>query len=94
MAGAGVLLDVVVVAAAGVVGVTAVEDDGGGRSSAAGDGGASFLGGIRSLIASRPLASANDVILWFGEKPCKAEIQKKKNNLIGDSSNIRHKSIM
>lgn len=78
MAGAVVVLGlVVVVVAAGVVGVVAVEADGGGRSSDAGDGGASFLGGMRSLIASRPLASANDVILWFGENPCKAMEQKK-----------------
>lgn len=34
--------------------------------------GTSFRGGIRSLIASSPLASANDVILWFDEKPCSA----------------------
>ena len=39
----------------------------------AGMGGASFLGGIRSFIASKPLASANDVILWLGEKPAIAE---------------------
>lgn len=67
---------VVVVEAAGVVGVVAEEEDGGGLSSAAGDGGASFLGGIRSLIASRPLASANDVILWLGENPWRAEENK------------------
>jgi hypothetical protein len=41
-------------------------------SSAPGVGGASFLGGILSLMASSPFASANDVILWFGEKPCRA----------------------
>lgn len=40
--------------------------------SSLGVGVVSRLGGIRSLIASRPLASANDVILWLGEKPCKA----------------------
>lgn len=34
--------------------------------------GTSFRGGIRSLIASNPLASAKDVILWLGEKPCRA----------------------
>lgn len=45
-----------------------------GFSSLTGVGGASFLGGILSLIASRPFASANDVILWFGEKPCRAKI--------------------
>lgn len=45
-------------------------------SAAAGDdatgcgmAGASFRGGMRSFMASNPLASANDVILWFGEKP-------------------------
>jgi len=32
-------------------------------SSFAGVGGASFLGGILSFIASKPLASANEVIL-------------------------------
>lgn len=41
--------------------------------SSDGVGGASLRGGMRSLMASRPFASANDVILWFGEKPCKAE---------------------
>ena len=41
-------------------------------SSPPGVGGASFLGGILSLMASSPFASANDVILWFGEKPCRA----------------------
>lgn len=40
--------------------------------SSLGVGVVSRLGGIRSLIASRPLASANDVILWLGEKPCRA----------------------
>ena len=38
-----------------------------------GGGGASFLGGILSFMASRPLASANEVILWLGEKPAIAE---------------------
>lgn len=33
------------------------------KSSPLGVGGASFRGGIRSLIASNPLASANDLIL-------------------------------
>lgn len=33
---------------------------------------ASFRGGIRSLIASNPFASANEVILWFGENPWSA----------------------
>ncbi len=42
--------------------------------SSKGEGGASFRGGIRSLIASKPLASANDVILWLGEKPWRAKI--------------------
>lgn len=37
------------------------------------DGGVSLRGGILSLIASRPFASANEVILWLGEKPCSAE---------------------
>ena len=45
-----------------------------GFSSFTGVGGASFRGGILSFIASSPLASANDVILWFGEKPWRAEI--------------------
>lgn len=43
-----------------------------GFSSVTGVGGASFLGGILSFIASRPFASANEVILWFGEKPWRA----------------------
>lgn len=47
-----------------------------GWSSLTGVGGASFRGGIRSFIASRPFASANDVILWFGEKPWSAGISK------------------
>lgn len=46
--------------------------DGGGFSSDAGVGGASFRGGMRSLIASNPFASANDVILWLGENPWSA----------------------
>lgn len=37
---------------------------------------ASFLGGIRSLTMSSPLASAKEVILWLGEKPCRAEERK------------------
>lgn len=40
--------------------------------SSDGVGGASLRGGMRSLIASSPLASANDAILWFGENPCNA----------------------
>lgn len=57
-------------------GVADVEEgtEGGGFSSDTGVGGASLRGGILSLIASRPLASANDVILWFGENPCRAEM--------------------
>lgn len=43
-----------------------------GFSSFTGVGGASFRGGILSFIASRPFASANEVILWLGEKPCRA----------------------
>ena len=35
-------------------------------------GGASFLGGIRSFILSKPLASSKLAILWFGEKPANA----------------------
>lgn len=50
-----------------------VGDASGFLSSPPGVGGASFLGGILSLMASSPFASANDVILWFGEKPCSAE---------------------
>lgn len=38
------------------------------------DGGVSLRGGILSLIASRPFASANEVILWLGEKPWSAKI--------------------
>uniref|UniRef100_A0A182J1E9 Uncharacterized protein n=1 Tax=Anopheles atroparvus TaxID=41427 RepID=A0A182J1E9_ANOAO len=40
--------------------------------SSLGVGVVSRRGGIRSLIASRPFASANEVILWLGEKPCSA----------------------
>lgn len=47
-------------------------------SSDTGDGGTSFRGGILSLIASRPLASANDVILWLGENPWSAVKNKNK----------------
>jgi len=42
------------------------------------DGGVSLRGGILSLIASRPFASANEVILWLGEKPCSAKILVKQ----------------
>ena len=41
-------------------------------------GAASFLGGIRSLAASRPLASANELILWLGEKPATAAKQREE----------------
>lgn len=44
--------------------------------SSDGVGGASLRGGMRSFIASRPFASANDVILWLGEKPCRAKRRK------------------
>uniref|UniRef100_A0A182QEW1 Uncharacterized protein n=1 Tax=Anopheles farauti TaxID=69004 RepID=A0A182QEW1_9DIPT len=40
--------------------------------SSLGVGVVSRRGGIRSLIASSPFASANEVILWLGEKPCRA----------------------
>lgn len=40
-----------------------------------GGAGASFLGGIRSFMASSPLASSKDVILWFGEKPAIAAMK-------------------
>lgn len=63
-----------------VVVVVVVVDVGGlitGFSSLTGVGGASCLGGILSLIASSPFASANDVILWFGEKPWRATKKKK-----------------
>jgi len=43
------------------------------------EGGVSLRGGILSLIASRPFASANEVILWLGEKPCSAKIFPKQN---------------
>lgn len=39
-------------------------------------GGPSLRGGMRSLIASSPFASSNDVILWVGEKPCRAVFVK------------------
>ena len=38
-----------------------------------GGGGASFRGGIRSFILSRPLASSKLAILWLGEKPANAK---------------------
>ena len=57
-------------------------------SAAAGDdatgcgmAGASFLGGMRSFMASRPLASAN-VILWFGEKPAMAATIREARKLV------------
>lgn len=56
-----------------------------GFSSVTGVGGASFLGGILSFIASRPFASANEVILWFGEKPWRAV----NNNSIVEQCNFR-----
>lgn len=37
-----------------------------------GGGGASFLGGIRSFILSRPLASSKLAILCVGENPASA----------------------
>ena len=37
-----------------------------------------FLGGIRSLARSRPLASSKPLILWFTLKPCNAKKKKKK----------------
>jgi len=37
-----------------------------------GGGASSLRGGMRSLMASRPLASSNEVILWVGEKPWRA----------------------
>lgn len=58
-----------------VTGVTGVVDD---AATLEGEhwleGGVSLRGGILSLIASRPFASANEVILWLGEKPCSAII--------------------
>lgn len=33
------------------------------------------LGGMRSLTASRPLASANEVICGVAPRPCKAKIK-------------------
>lgn len=45
-----------------------------GSSGATGEG-ASFRGGMRSLMASKPLASSKEVILWFGENPWSAAIQ-------------------
>lgn len=36
------------------------------------------LGGIRSLTASRPLASANEVICGVAPRPCKAAKNKKE----------------
>ena len=41
-------------------------------------GAASFRGGILSLTKSRPFASENEVILWFGENPVSAEKQERK----------------
>ena len=40
-------------------------------------GGASLRGGIRSFMASKPLASSNDLIWWVGENPCKAARERK-----------------
>lgn len=55
-------------------------------SSAPGDGGASFLGGMRSLIASKPFASAKLVILWFGENPCNAVKQTCHSNVLSTNT--------
>lgn len=38
----------------------------------------SDLGGMRSLIASKPRASSNDIILWLAENPCRAGIFEKE----------------
>lgn len=40
-----------------------------GEEVTGGGAGASFLGGMRSFMASSPLASSKDVILWLGENP-------------------------
>lgn len=56
--------------------------------SSDGVGGASLRGGMRSLIASRPFASANDVILWFGENPCNAEKRKLKIKIFHKTSRL------
>lgn len=61
-------------------GAVGVGVEGGGFSSEAGEEGASLRGGIRSLIASSPLASANDVILWLGENPCRAKTKQNTTN--------------
>lgn len=53
------------------------------KSSPLGVGGASLRGGIRSLIASSPFASANERILWFGEKPCRAEREREREGVFG-----------
>ena len=47
-----------------------------------GGGASSLRGGMRSLMASRPLASSNEVILWVGEKPCRAAIKNLSSNKI------------
>lgn len=44
--------------------------------------GASLRGGIRSFMASRPLASANELILWFGENPATAVEGRGKSKTI------------
>jgi hypothetical protein len=50
-------------------------------------GGASLRGGMRSLMASKPLASSNDLIWCVGENPCKAGKGKIKRHL--ESPNVQ-----
>lgn len=52
--------------------------------------GKSFRGGILSLTWSRPLASANPLILWFGLKtcPCRAKWNKGKKTIILSSPTV------
>ena len=66
-------------AAAAAIGLWAEDGDTlEGLDDAWSGGGASLRGGIRSLMASNPLASSNDVILWVGENPCKAARQQQQ----------------
>ena len=58
-----------------------VELDEEGDACKGGGWGASLRGGIRSLIASRPLASSNEVILWLGENPCRASRSPAKKKI-------------
>lgn len=65
-------------AAAAARGLEHDDGDEAAELAACSGGGPSLRGGMRSLIASRPFASSNDVILWVGEKPCSAAFESRQ----------------